>query len=356
MEDIKRKQKIYSTIYYGAAGIHLIYAVLFILQGVLFGGELEIALMTALNGLLMVGYIVLGTKARWAKKFYWLFISCGVAMAFHTILHMLLVGASYGYQYLFLGVIPVIFYLAYSNGRKIRESLITSIGIFVGFIFMTFLAGVVTPICTVHPVIGTTILYMNILVSFSLAVSFMMFFTHNIMKATGSLKTQNSELEVSANVDTLTGLRNRRSIEEYMTNAYDKARGEGVDFSVLMCDIDNFKHVNDTYGHECGDLVLKNIAKQISEALRPEDVVFRWGGEEILIMIAGGRFPAMKVAERCRQAVEGSEVVYKDIVVKVTITIGGACYYQGATPEALLGKADENLYKGKNNGKNQVVM
>jgi len=187
-------------------------------------------------------------------------------------------------------------------------------------------------------------------------MSFMAILVNRVRNDTGVLKDKNSNLEISANLDTLTGLMNRRSLKEYLSKAFDNARGKGQDFSILMCDIDDFKKVNDTYGHECGDLVLKNIAQLLKGETRPEDVVFRWGGEEMLILIAGNKYSAEKIAERCRLSVENSEVMWKGISVKVTITIGGASYFQGADEKVLMDRADGNLYKGKNNGKNQVVM
>lgn len=171
-----------------------------------------------------------------------------------------------------------------------------------------------------------------------------------------SLQDKNEDLEMTANIDALTGLRNRHNIEACIDKTFKLAKGHGADFSFLMCDIDNFKKVNDTYGHDCGDKILKNVASIIKGEIRSADTAFRWGGEEILVIINAKEHIAKAVAERCRKSIEESSVLYDGKEIKVTITIGGASYYQGATRDSMVNKADDNLYKGKKNGKNQVVM
>ena len=93
------------------------------------------------------------------------------------------------------------------------------------------------------------------------------------------------ELEKYANYDTLTHLLNRRSMDNYMQEAYRQATTGKSSFCLLMADIDDFKKVNDTYGHDCGDEVLKYVAQTISTGVKKNDSVFRWGGEEICILL-----------------------------------------------------------------------
>ena len=200
------------------------------------------------------------------------------------------------------------------------------------------------------------ILAINLFSALYLSIKFMIAFAIKVMDDKGNLVNQTNDLENTANRDALTGVRNRRTVESYIEKSIHMAAGEGRDFTMFMCDIDDFKHVNDTYGHDCGDQVLKNIAGVFVNELRPDDAIFRWGGEEFLIIVNAGGAVAKKIAERCRKAIENSSVQYNGTEIKVTITIGGVSYFQGANRDDLVNRADENLYKGKHNGKNQVVM
>ncbi len=157
------------------------------------------------------------------------------------------------------------------------------------------------------------------------------------------------------NYDTLTHLLNRRRLTAYMNTAMERAHSRNEPFTLLLFDLDNFKKVNDTYGHECGDEILKMAAATISKGVKRNDYVFRWGGEEILVLLKANHEIALKVAERIRKDIEFQSVEYKNTEVCITATVGVAPYILGCTAESLFLTADENLYKGKQNGKNQVV-
>ncbi len=164
------------------------------------------------------------------------------------------------------------------------------------------------------------------------------------------------ELEKYVYHDPLTHLLTRRKMNGYLQKAYAAASGnEKKPFSVFMIDIDDFKEVNDTYGHDCGDEVLKMVASTVITSVGPSDKVFRWGGEEILVLVQSDGETAVAVAERVRQAIARQSINYrgKD-VISVTVTIGVSAYESGKNLKAITDQADENLYKGKRNGKNQV--
>lgn len=315
------------------------------------------SVLIVINAALAGVYLLHAFSARRVHYFMQLFISCGIAIFAHTVIHQILLGPTFGFQYMYLAAVPIVFYMNYVRKKKVRSSVNFALGILGVFVVTEVITTLVDyPIFSISRGSWRLMALFNMFVAFAMDITFLSMFVWQATKDNGTLRTQNSDLMVSANIDTLTGLRNRRSVEAHLNRAFAQARGEGKDFTLFMCDIDNFKRVNDTYGHDCGDLVLKNVANIFVKELRPEDVVFRWGGEEILVLIYGGEFCAAKVAERCRSAIEESEVHYKDQTIKVTITIGGATYFQGSTKDKLIEKADANLYKGKNNGKNQVVM
>lgn len=164
------------------------------------------------------------------------------------------------------------------------------------------------------------------------------------------------ELEKYVNYDSLTHLLNRKSLNHHLKSLYKNVREEGSTFCALLMDIDEFKKINDTYGHDCGDEVLKHVAQTIVRGVKQTDSVFRWGGEEILVLLKANEKQAIETAERIRAEIASNPMNYRDeIVVPVTITIGIATYTGDITIQEMMDEADAKLYYGKRNGRNQVV-
>lgn len=164
------------------------------------------------------------------------------------------------------------------------------------------------------------------------------------------------ELEKYVNYDSLTHLLNRKSLNHYLKALYRDVKIKHITFCILLMDIDKFKSINDTYGHDCGDEVLKNIANTIVRGVKNNDHVFRWGGEEILVLLKTDEKQAIETAERIRKEIENTPVIYRnEITVPVTITIGITPYTEGSTIQQMLDEVDAKLYYGKRNGRNQVV-
>ena len=164
------------------------------------------------------------------------------------------------------------------------------------------------------------------------------------------------ELEKYVNYDTLTHLLNRRSMDNYLQAAHKEAVSGQAPFCLLLMDIDDFKKVNDNYGHDCGDEVLKGVARIISTGVQKNDNVFRWGGEEILVLLKTNLDEAVAVAERIRKSIAKDPIEYSETVrVSVTVTIGVAPYTAGVSIQQMMEDADAKLYYGKKHGKNQVV-
>jgi diguanylate cyclase (GGDEF)-like protein len=174
------------------------------------------------------------------------------------------------------------------------------------------------------------------------------------LKRTTHLTRATRELALLAGTDPLTGLPNRRHTEEHLVAAVSAARRHGYPLSVLFLDIDNFKHVNDELGYEAGDDVLRAVGERVRAAIRTEDLVGRWGGEEFVAVVpASGLDGAVSLAERIRVAIEADPVIFGDRPVPVTVSIGCAC----GTPEPLdlIRHASRALRQAKQNGKNRVV-
>lgn len=195
----------------------------------------------------------------------------------------------------------------------------------------------------------------NAVVTFLLLGALSDCFVLEIIGSQNLLTLKNRNLEHIAGVDPLTGLLNRRYMEEYLEEAMDQAKQKGTRFSLIMGDIDNFKKINDTYGHDCGDQALVHVAQIMKQCVRDNDAVCRWGGEEFLILIQGNMEIAAAIGERIRTMIEEQIVVYHEVPVPFTITFGVSTYVPGYRMETLIHIADERLYGGKQNGKNQVV-
>jgi len=196
----------------------------------------------------------------------------------------------------------------------------------------------------------------NSLISFFTVIIFNILFIWEINVRNNMLSTQNEQLDELAHKDPLTHLLNRRSMNTFLTRSMDVLRSTGKRFSLILCDIDDFKHVNDTYGHDAGDLVLVTIANIITESLRDGDVVCRWGGEEILILINDPIETASMAAERIRKKIEEATTTFEGKPINITMTFGIAESIPGYRIEQLIQQADDKLYIGKKNGKNQVVI
>ncbi|HBW52932.1 MAG TPA: hypothetical protein DEF47_23870 [Herpetosiphon sp.] len=166
------------------------------------------------------------------------------------------------------------------------------------------------------------------------------------------------DLSALASIDVLTGIANRRAINEYLEQAIAKWRRNQQGFAVIMLDIDCFKQINDRYGHHAGDSVLRHIALVLSEQVRINDLIGRWGGEEFLLIVDADTIQqATLMAERLRQAIQQQPTVWNDQVIQHTVSIGIAvCGMHGFNEAQLLTAADLALYEAKETGKNRWIV
>ncbi len=164
------------------------------------------------------------------------------------------------------------------------------------------------------------------------------------------------QLEEEALRDSLTGLANRRHTEQRIEIKLGELLERGWSFGVLFVDIDGFKAVNDTYGHDIGDRVLKMLAATLRDNTRADDLVGRWGGEELVVLLADVTRRSMtNIAEKLRYLVEQSAVfVDNSRQIQVTISIGAALAERSDTVTTLMERADRLMYRSKGLGKNRV--
>jgi two-component system cell cycle response regulator len=159
-------------------------------------------------------------------------------------------------------------------------------------------------------------------------------------------------------VDPLTGLNNRRYLDTHLSTLVGQAADKGRPLSLMILDIDHFKAVNDTFGHEAGDQVLKGFAGRIKKVIRNIDLFCRLGGEEFVVVMPDTPIEtAMKIAERVRQAVEKDvfSILTDGRAIPVTVSIGLAERGRDVGMDGLIRRADKALYKSKEGGRNKVV-
>lgn len=166
-------------------------------------------------------------------------------------------------------------------------------------------------------------------------------------------------LETLATTDPLTGLYNRRQIMTRLEEECERIQRGGIGLSCIMLDVDHFKQVNDTYGHQQGDEVLKMIARQARASLRAYDVVGRYGGEEFIVLLPETDLEtAQAVAERLRMAIQASAILKTATgqPQPTTVSLGLTQWRSGDTVDTLIHRADEALYRAKANGRNRIEL
>ncbi len=160
--------------------------------------------------------------------------------------------------------------------------------------------------------------------------------------------------------DKLTSVYNRFAMEKDLKKSFDNFLNEGEEVSVLLVDVDHFKSVNDVYGHLTGDKVLQTVAKILKSRIRSMDSVYRYGGEEFLVMLNQCEVgKAVQIAEELRKSIEGTDlspIIGCSKRTNVTVSIGCASLCQATSPDSVLNLADKAMYTAKRSGRNQVCM
>ncbi len=177
-------------------------------------------------------------------------------------------------------------------------------------------------------------------------------------QAEDELRVLQAQLREEAIHDPLTGLYNRRYLEETLTRELARAGREGRPISILMGDIDHFKHLNDTYGHHAGDEALRALGDLLRNCSRTSDIPCRYGGEEFVVVLPDMSLEvARKRAELVRQEFENLRIDFNGIRLSSTVSIGVAvCPDHGTTADELIDTADQALYKAKYTGRNRVCL
>lgn len=274
----------------------------------------------------------------------------------HYLLTTFCVGNSFLFFIYVIMLIPMSHYCDYESDKKKKRFIsprVYIIAVFIAVVFGQLIGAMREPIYEIkYSQVVFLVSTLNIFISAFAITNVMSMFHEKIDYIEAHLTAENSELNLEAQTDALTELYNRRHADEILSSYI--ARGEL--FSIVLFDLDDFKVINDTYGHDCGDYVLKTVSRNITQSLRKTDVTCRWGGEEILVIMPRCDSDETKQrAENICRMLENYNFEYAARSFHVTITGGTAEFSAGDTALDLFNTADKNLYIGKKHGKNCIV-
>ncbi|MDE6406652.1 MAG: GGDEF domain-containing protein [Lachnospiraceae bacterium] len=280
-----------------------------------------------------------------------------IEVILHSFAATICLGWKFGFAQYIIAIVPVGFYICYTldiKRKKFTIATVSAIFSAAAFLACKFLSFFGEPLVEVDNIVLELSFYVfNSLCAFVFLILFSLVFVFEMKLSSNQLKHQNAILNKLASTDPLTGLYNRRSMDIFLNQAVESASS----FALIMCDIDNFKKVNDTYGHDFGDVVLKGIAGITSDQVKGHGYVCRWGGEEILILINNAsEESSLRIAENIRRNVANRVFELNNKWIHCSLTLGVALYDGKESVEDTITRADYNLYCGKRNGKNAVVL
>ncbi len=372
----------FQLIFFLSCAIHITFLVVFMIY--------EIYVLAAVNIFSVLFYLSAGIATR-AKKFEpysmaWI-LATYIEITAHAVLATLWL--DFGTCFFLYGIIALVVssyvvYLSFDKYTFVKVMAPLTVTSFATLIFCFVFLTIKPPLITL--VFNRTVTRnqlevmrgINVFLNFSIIFFFTLMFIAEMHHLMGQLEDINHKLNYTANHDALTDLYNRHSLKElfeqfkknFRTNEVvgienEKAeQDDNLCYCVMMGDVDNFKSINDTYGHSCGDQVLKGVASAIKNAVAENEIACRWGGEEFLVLMHGSKEECVKRADRIRQKV--SEIkIEEEEDLSVTMTLG-LVYCTEKKDAAMQSKrltridelvqiADDRLYVGKGSGKNVVI-
>ncbi len=264
----------------------------------------------------------------------------------HAIIATYYLGWDSGFHYYFL---PMVLFLFINHKQTLAEIMLEVSAVLVVYFWLLLKTNSSNYQQLVDPLVTDGFQFMNIAINF-IAIGLLGYGLR-----TSSMRAE-AEMEKLAITDSMTGLYNRRKMFEMMQLEQTRLRRSGKSFVLVITDIDLFKTINDRFGHDCGDMVLREVSVLMRETLRRQDMLARWGGEEfVLLLPETDLVGAQKVIEVLRQVIAEHQFSYLEKPFSLTMTFGMALFDGKQSIEAVLRQADQLLYKGKESGRNCIM-
>ncbi|MES1948266.1 diguanylate cyclase [Salinisphaera sp. C84B14] len=322
---------------------HLSFVVLFYLNGVTALALVNVGSVTLYA---TSAFLLSRGLAPWIAFFFVIF-----EVLAHAVLASYWVGWETGFYFYAILAIPV---LIVADFQRLPSKILSVIGATVLVVGLDILVRSRAPVHVLPNHVVDGLHYFNL----SAALSILIFMVANYFWL---IKRAESELHLLATTDSLTHLLNRRSMVDAWRFEKERQESTGASLSLILCDIDHFKQINDTHGHDVGDRVLQAVSETLASNLRETDHLARWGGEEFIIMLVGAPLDtAVRIAEDLRAAVVETAIetdaVEGNKTLSVTATFGVSAMLPDLSEslEAAVARADAALYNGKRSGRNCV--
>lgn len=262
-------------------------------------------------------------------------------------------GIDFGFQYIALFSIFVVFFR--TEGALLYKY-IYSIIIGIVIALVTLFAGMFDNVRLDHSIVYRFTLMANVIYAMLMAITISRFFCLKFSTSEHKILQYSKKLEQLASIDALTGLQNRRSMMQHLEKLAKNYEHAEIPFSIVIADIDHFKSVNDTYGHDTGDYVLKKLAEIFKDFMAERGHIARWGGEEFLFTFEGNNADYIFVElNNLKTLIKDTKFHFNDYDLNITLTFGLEEFDSGAGLLNVITKADQKLYIGKEQGRNRVI-
>ena len=340
----------YRATFLSAGVVHIFFLIFFLCIGQYF--------MAAFNVFSVLLYVIGAfrsvPKDSETIKYGWI-VAFYVEIMIHATLCSILMGWDTGFYLYSIAVLPIAAYLLFLTA-SMKKFMIT-------MLVMTAMVALLMGGCMVYlgifgsleelePLYLIIISYFNAFFAGTVILVFTMLFVLEVATMLRKIDAANKQLEFIATHDALTGLYNRHSLKKL----FHELEQSEKPYCIIMGDIDDFKKVNDTYGHDCGDTVLKSVAEVITHNIGENDTACRWGGEEMLIVMWGEQESCFNAVSVIKDKINALRISSKDKQVAVSMTFGFVNRSEEPNGiEALIAVADDRLYIGKRSGKNVII-
>ncbi|MBQ8947054.1 MAG: GGDEF domain-containing protein [Lachnospiraceae bacterium] len=337
---------------FGAGLVHMVFCLCMGIMGAY--------ILCVYNVFIVYAYFFMGIVMARKMMYRQILTLTFVEIEVHSALASLMLGLDWNFMLYTVALVVAAFYFSNSmsnRGKHMWYSVLLASLVIVVYFAVVLVEPHFKPYydTSAYESVKSGISYLNIIIAFGLQLILAILFAFETRYMELLLQKENIKLGEEANLDPLTKLMNRRSLNYSITDELEKERD--MIYSIVMMDIDDFKKINDLYGHDSGDNVLIKLADIISHETREEDYSCRWGGEEFLLFVHGTKEESYFVAERIREMLQ--EASFKDkhgSVFGVTATMGISDNRSDKPFRIVVQEADDKLYMGKRNGKNQVIV